>query len=399
MRRKLTPAFVAKPSIPEKDRAIYWDAGQAGFGLMVTKSGHKSYVCQYRADGKSHRIHLKDGLSLAAARQEAKVLQGDVARGGNPLADKRRAAATSSNTFRAVADSYFQREGRKLRSVGERIKTFERLVYPKLGASQIDRIRRSDLVKLLDQIEDECGPRMAHLTLAYISRLFNWHAGRDDDFRSPIVRGMGRVNAKERARKRTLTDDELKAVWTAAEASRTLFDRYVQFLLLTAVRRQEAARMTRAELDGADWLIPASRVKNKQDHLVPLSKAALDILTKLPVVGRPDGFVFTNTGARAFRDFAKCKTGLQKRSGTTGWSLHDLRRTARSLMSRAGVDSDHAERALGHIIGGVRGVYDRHEYYDEKKAAFEKLAAQIDRIHNPPPANVLLLRESAGQRQ
>jgi integrase len=114
--------------------------------------------------------------------------------------------------------------------------------------------------------------------------------------------------------------------------------------------------MTRAELDGADWLIPASRVKNKQDHLVPLSKAALDILAKLPLVGRPDGFVFTSTGARAFRDFAKCKTGPQKRSGTSGWSLHDLRRTARSLMSRAGVDSDHAERALGHIIGGVRGV-------------------------------------------
>jgi hypothetical protein len=141
--------LVAKPPIPDKDRAIYWDSGQAGFGLMVTKSGHKSYVCQYRADGKSHRMHLKDGLSLAAARQEAKVLQGDVARGGNPLADKRRAAASSSNTFRTVAESYFQREGRKLRSVGERIKAFERLVYPELGASQIDSIRRSDLVKLL----------------------------------------------------------------------------------------------------------------------------------------------------------------------------------------------------------------------------------------------------------
>jgi integrase len=391
MRRKLTPAFVAKPPTPVKDRAIYWDASQAGFGLMVTKSGHKSYVCQYRAHGKSHRMHLKDGLSLAAARQEAKALQGDVARGGNPLVDKRRAAAISTNTLRSVAESYFQREGPKLRSIGERLKIFDRLVYPRLGARPIDSIRRSDLVKLLDEIEDGSGPRMAHLTLAYISRLFSWHAGRDDDFRSPIVRGMGRVNAKERARKRVLSDEELKAIWSAAESSGTLFDRYVQFLLLTAVRRMEAARMTRAELAGDEWLIPAARVKNKQDHLVPLSMAALDILAKVPVIGKPEGFVFTNDGVRAFRDFAKCKAGLQARSGTSGWSLHDLRRTARSLMSRAGVDSDHGERALGHIIAGIRVVYDRHEYQEEKKAAFEKLAGQIDRILHPA-VNVVPLR-------
>jgi hypothetical protein len=68
-------------------------------------------------------------------------------------------------------------------------------------------------------------------------------------------------------------------------------------------------------------------------------------------------------------------------------------------LTRAGVDTNHAERCLGHVIGGVRGVYDRHEYYDEKKAAFEKLAAQIDHITNPPPANVLLLRESVGPRR
>jgi integrase len=356
---------------------------------MVTKSGHKSYVCQYRAARKSHRMHLKDGLTLTAARREAQVLQGAVARGGDPLADKRKAEAKDSSTFRAVAEAYFHREGKKLRSLGERIKIFERLVYPKLGRRQIDEIKRSDINRLLDEIEDGSGPRMAHVTLAYISKLFNWHAQRDDDFRSPLVRGMGRVNAKERARERVLSDDELKAVWTAAEASGSLFDRYVQFLLLTAARRTEAARMSRAELTGDEWLIPAARVKNKRDVLLPLSRAAFDILAELPVIGKPDGFVFTNDGVRAFRDFAKCKAGLQKRSGTSGWSLHDLRRTARSLMSRCGVPPDHAERCLGHVIGGVRGVYDRHQYRIEMKAAFEALAALIDRIAGPPAPNVL----------
>ena len=86
----------------------------------------------------------------------------------------------------------------------ERRKAFVRLIYPTLGSRQIDDIRRRDIVNLLDKIEDVNGPRMAHVVLAYISKLFTWHAGRDDNFRSPIVRGMGRVNAKERARERVL---------------------------------------------------------------------------------------------------------------------------------------------------------------------------------------------------
>jgi integrase len=324
----LTPAFVTNPPPPaEGDRVFYWDAGQAGFGLMVTAAGHKSFVCQYRAGKQSRRLHLKSGLTLTEARKEAKAILGSVAKGGDPLGEKRRAAEASTNTFRAVAESFLQREGPKLRSADERRKIFERLVYPKLGSTQIEAIRRSDIVKLLDAIEDERGPSMAHLALAYLSRVFNWHASRDDDFRTPIVRGMGRINAKERARKRVLSDDELRAVWAAAEASGTLFDRYVQFVLLTACRRNEASRMTRAELDGADWLIPASRCKTKHDFLVPLSRAAVETLAKLPAIGKPDGFVFTYTGRRAYRGFAADKDKLQVRSGTAGWTLHDLRRT------------------------------------------------------------------------
>ena len=151
----------------------------------------------------------------------------------------------------------------------QRRKVFERLIFPKLGTRDIADIRRSEIVSLLDKIEDERGARMAHVALAYLSKLFNWHAKRNDEFRSPIVRGMGRVNAKERARARFLSDDELRAVWAAAEASGSLFDRYVQFLLLTAVRRTEAAGMTRAELTGTDWVIPASRMKGKREFLLP----------------------------------------------------------------------------------------------------------------------------------
>jgi integrase len=141
----------------------------------------------------------------------------------------------------------------KLRSAEERLKTFERQVYPKKIANrQIDEIRRTELVKLLDKIEDNGGARMAHVTLAYLSRVSNWHASRDDTFRSPIVRGMGRVKPKERAGKRTLTDDEIRDVWKALDTGTknlpSCYAAYIRTVLLTAVRRTEGARMSWSEI-------------------------------------------------------------------------------------------------------------------------------------------------------
>jgi integrase len=97
----------------------------------------------------------------------------------------------------------------------------------------------------------------------------------------------------------------------------------------------------------------------------------------------------------ATTSFSVPKRSLDAASGVTGWRLHDLRRTARSLMSRAGVDSDIAERCLAHTIGGVRGVYDRYAYHAEKKHAFEALAAQIEHIVNPPADVVVPIRRQS----
>ena len=96
-------------------------------------------------------------------------------------------------------------------------------------------------------------------------------------------------------------------------------------------------------------------------------------------------------GERVF-DFRETTLDSAKAAISDAWHLHDLRRTARSLMSRAGVQSEHAERVLGHVIGGVEGIYDRHGYDFEKAHALEKLAALIEHIVNPPAKNVIALR-------
>jgi integrase len=261
----------------------------------------------------------------------------------------------------------------------------ERHVYPTLGHRSIAEIQRSEIVRLLDKIEDRSGATMADRTLAVIRKIMNWHASRSDDFRSPIVKGMARTKPSERARERVLTDDELRAVWAVNNG---VFGSFIRFLLLTGARRNEASEMTWGEIDGSDWTLPAARNKTKVDLVRPLSKAAQDILR----ASKQFGFIFTTDGATPISGFSKFKAAFDKVSGTKGWTLHDLRRTARSLMSRAGVPSDHAECCLGHVIGGVRGVYDRHEYHREKQRAFEMLAGEIERIVEGKSAKVVRIK-------
>ena len=159
----------------------------------------------------------------------------------------------------------------------------------------------------------------------------------------------------------------------------------LRVILLTATRRHEASKMQRREIDGDVWTIPAARHKSKKDFELPLSKVAAGLLAAVPKIGDKPGWVFTHDGKRAIGGFSKFKRAFNKamlaqlrkndsNAKLPGWVIHDLRRTARSLMSRAGVQPRHAEMALGQVVAGVEGVYDRHRYLDEKRLAFEALA-------------------------
>ena len=395
MRNKLTPAFVSSAKAESgADRTVYWDATMPGFGLMVTSAGHKSFVCQYRAGGRSRRLTIRTGVGLTAARREARKVLGEVAKGRDPVGDRRREQSAVLNTLGAIAEEYFQREGKRLRTSDFRRAALEQLVLPRFRLTPIGDISRSDIVRLLDKIEDERGPVAADRTLAYLRRLMSWHASRSDDFRSPIVRGMARTKPSERQRERILTDDELRAIWRAAETVNGVFGLFVQFLLLTATRRTEAAGMRRSEIAGGDWVIPPERYKTGKQLVLPLSPAAVAVLAKVPQF-QGSNLVFTTNGKAPISGFSKFKKAFDAACGVTGWTLHDCRRSARSLMSRAGVPNDHAERCVGHTIGGVRGTYDRHTYRAEKARAFEALAAQIERIVRPLENVVPLARPAS----
>ena len=364
------------PFAPTGKRRIVWDALVPGLGVRVTDRGVKSFVLVTRYPGSPNptprSLGVYGAITLEAARTKARDWLALIAGGTDPAQHLLRKLEQS---FQAISEQYLVRKAKDHRSRNRTQSVLNRLVYPSLGLRPIAEISRSDIVRLLDQIEDDNGPVMATRTLDIINRVMNFHASRSDDFRSPIVRGMGRGSGQ--ARSRILTDDELRVIWKAT-ADYPVFGPMLQFILLTATRRYEAGQMTWNEIEDGVWTIPAARYKTKIDHVIPLSKMALSVLPE-----RNGEFVFSANGRQAIGSYTQHKQAIDEISGVSGYVIHDLRRTARSLLSRAGVASDHAERCLGHVIGGVRGVYDRHEYLEEKRIAFEALAAQIDRIVHP----------------
>jgi integrase len=232
-----------------------------------------------------------------------------------------------------------------------------------------------------------------------VKALLNWYGSRSD-YVSVLTRTPARISISGRARSHVPSDAELKAIVLAGEQDPGPFGRYLLFTLLCACRRGESAGLRRSELspDGRVWVIPGSRYKNGRDLLIPLSTKAQAIIRSMP--SRPGGdYVFSDDGKYPLGNFAARKSRFDKLCGISNFRIHDLRRAARTLLSRAGVNPDIAERALGHALTGVRRVYDRHEFQSEKAAAFELLAQMVERLVRPPPDVVVPIARARSRRR
>jgi integrase len=409
----LNEATIKALPTPARGNRVHYFAGATlqgsqaprGFGVRVTAGGAKAFVLNYRLRGREYRYTIgqyPDWSALGAMR-EARELRQRIDRGENPLEDRAPPPALEApKTVADVLDEFVRRyvnaASGPLRTAGSVESALRRLVKPVIGQLGIYELRRSQIAEMLDRIEDENGPVQADRVLAYVRKGFNWYATRDDDFTPPIIRGMARTRSAERARERVLSDDEIRLIWPALTEAGT-FGALVKMLLLTAQRRREVAHLRRREVKEGVWVIPAERYKTKRPQVVPLSAAALAVMADQPTT---HDLVFPSIIGTPFSGYDKPKKALDaavaKAKGgepMPNWTLHDLRRTAKTLMARAGVRPDISERVLGHVIAGVEGVYDRHSYLDEKRDALEKLAAMIERILSPTPENVVPLRQEA----
>jgi integrase len=404
MRQKITKSAVDRL----KPGAILADQNPIGFVARKLPSGAVTYGYRFR-DKESGRqrwigLGVHGHLTPDQARRKALRIAGEIKDGGNPAS----AATTAAKRRQALGvsvdmllDDFLDRYVRpNLRGIEQIERAFRAYVRPRIGAKSIYDVTRLDVVELLDACEDTAGPVMADRTLAMLRKAFRWWAARDDQFAPPIVPGMARTKPKERARSRVLSDQEIRDVWRALNTARVPkpYPAMVRTMLLTCQRRDEVSRMAWLEVDGDIWEIPAARYKTGQPNAVPLTKIVREFIG----LKKSGPFVFTSDGRHPFSGFSKAKAQLdaeiarirkeEGREPMPGWRLHDLRRTGRSLMSRAGVSADIAERVLGHVIGGVRGTYDRHSYLAEKRDALERLDALIERILNPTSRVVRLPR-------
>lgn len=368
-----------------------FDTELHGFVARRLRSGRISYGLKYSHPKSGRQRWLGLGLHGAVtpeqARRRAQIERGRIADGIDPQEEreaalgKRGAVSTVNDLLDSHLELYVHRVG--LRSEREIARYFTRYVRPALGKVCLTDLRRGHIVGLLDQIAVNNGPVMADRVLAHLRKALNWYAARDEDFIVPIVPGMALTKPSERARDRVLSDLELRALWKATEPDCAgSYGALVRTLLLTAQRPGEIGGMRWSHIEGDILTILKGNAKTKTVYIVALSLQALSLIDKQPETGP---YIFGRSGTTPFSGYSKAKGQLDERMRSilqeldpklewTSWQLRDLRRTSRSLMSRAGVAADIAERVLNHALQGVRRVYDRHDYLDEKRGAVDVFA-------------------------
>jgi integrase len=383
---------------PRPSRYVKPDPQLLGHYVRVMPSGAKSFVTVARSpSGKQvwTTIGAADALGIQDAREQAREAIKRVRAGLSAI-------PAQAATFGDVAASWRKRhvEANGLRTASRIGYLLDKHVLPEWREREFTSIRRSEITALLDDVEDNHGARQADAILTIIRSLCNWYAARHDDYAVPTVRGMMRQSAAARARARVLDDDELRVLWHASETNGKL-GAMVRLALLTAQRRAKIVTMRWADISSdGEWTIPKEPREKHAGGVLVLPKLAIDIVRAQSQMG-DNPYVFAATrGNGPFAGLSKPKRALDAKlpKGTAPWTLHDLRRTARSLMSRVGISSEHAERVLGHVIPGVEGVYDRHSYRDEKADALRRLAALIDSIVHPRGDVVVPISKRAKRR-
>jgi integrase len=404
---KLTQRRIVALECPagKKDKIIF-DDEQKGLGVRVTAGGGKSFLVQYRHAGVKRRAPLGScsAISLASAREAVRTILGDVAKGRDPVTEREQAvkeakakAEQKALTLGVLIDKW-QAEHLAKRRPGYKDEATRALRFAfknKLMVPVAD-IDTEAAKRTIRAISADGKAATARLTTAYGRACFGW----------AISEGLANANPFQglrleavASRERVLSDAELSAVWKATEGPGP-YHAIVRMLILTGQRREEVASMAWDEVaeDLSMWTIPAGRAKNGVAHIVPLSAQTRTILCAAP---RIEGSVLVFPGLRGpFNGFSKAKADLDEASGVKDWRLHDLRRTLATGLQRLGVRLEVTEAVLNHVSGsraGIVGIYQRHDWKDEKRAALNAWGDHVAAVvaGREATGNVTSMRRSA----
>jgi integrase len=370
-----------------------WDASIKGFGARRQRDG-VFYYLRYRQGGvqrmKSIGRHGSPWTPDTARRQATAAL-GKVAAGVDPFAEQ--AQARVAETFGAEVSRYLERKrpAMKPRSFEEVERHLTNHAGPlsKLRLTEIDR--RSIAVRLAE-IEEERGPVARNRVRSTLSAFFGWAVTEGVVENNPVV-GTGKAD-EGGSRERVLAEAELAEVWAALGDDQ--YDDIVRLLILTGQRREEVGALRWSEVDLVRGLIVLGpeRTKNRRLHELPLCNATRAILDRQP--RRKGRDLVFGYGPGPFSGWSDCKTALDERllearrranrkaKPMPDWRLHDLRRTAATIMAdKLGVLPHIIEAVLNHVSGhraGVAGVYNRARYAAEMRDALDRWAVHVTAI-------------------
>jgi integrase len=383
-RTRLTDSQVA--ALPRKpNRYTLPDPEQIGHYLRVPARSSRAAIAfaAVARDPSGKQIWSTVGTAGSISIEQARGLAREAIKG---IKAGRPSSEPGNATVRDVAEQWLERRVRKdgFRTADESERIVAKYLLPRIGDRPIADVRRIQIAEMLDEIEDQHGKAMADAVLKTFDAISRWLQQRDESYVPPLTKGMARVSKVEGRRKRILSDDEIRKVWHAGAKNfaGTTYADFVKLALLTAQRREKLHEMKWSDIHGDVWTIPTLPREKGVPPALKLPKLALDIVNSRPrFLDNPYVFAGTRNGHAAATLFSGTyKADFDKLCGVTGWRLHDLRRSARSLMSRAGVQTEIAERVLGHAQGELIEIYDQYGYEAEMADALERLAALIERV-------------------
>ncbi len=416
MSKALTDTMIRNARPPATGRIEVADGACRGLVLRVTSNGIRSFGFRFRdrTTGRSERVllgHYPD-LMLRDARHRADALRREVAAGKNPSANRREA---SDCTFAALADRYLAEHSRRFKKSAHLDEGMLRLhILPHWRDRDFTTLERADLIKLVERIVTAGKPVAANRVQALISSIFSFALDADLVKANPCARMRRR--GEERPKDRVLTDDEIRLFWSRAvlpPVSR-LVGLALRLILVTGCRPGEVAGMAKAEIEvGPDgsptaWTVPALRSKNGRPHYVPLSPMAQDLVAESMQLSSKSAYVFRARYGDGGHVTAHAVTVAMGRlgeavpegePGADTWhsdppTPHDLRRTAATRLSAAGVRPEDVAAVLNHARRDITGKhYDQYARTDEKRTALDRWSAILSGILEPGPAdNVVALR-------
>ncbi len=391
---------------PGEARREIADGLLPGLYYVLQPSGKASWACRYRINGTSRKLTLGQhpAIDLKTARELARAALAKVARGADPGADKKASRAAAhvpvNDLVEVIAARFISQHARrnmKARSAKEADRLMQREIVGQWRGRRLSQIARGDIHMVLDAIVERGSPVQANRVLATFRTMCRWAVERGLIDTNPCT-GI-RAPAVETGRDRVLSDEELQAVWRASEALSQPYREFVQLLILCGQRRSEVGELKWSEIDleAKLWVLPKERAKNGCQHEIPLSDSAVEILRAVPRIAGSE-YVFTLSGQLPIQGFYLIKKRLDDLlpPDTPGWTLHDLRRTFASGMARLGINLPVIEKLLNHVSGsfaGIVGIYQRHSFSDEKRAAMQAWARHVASIvAGTTAANVVSIR-------